>query len=154
EAEDIIRRVLNHRLAVPTAEGFRCGTGFVCWSSVNDLGLILLSQGRYVEAELLFQQLTGVFPGDERLSSTARHHLASVYLASDRISEAETALTKVIEHLTSVNDRPVKLAYALEDLARVKIASKKYKEAEQLLRRSLEIHETTNGSSSTAAPTI
>jgi tetratricopeptide (TPR) repeat protein len=96
------------------------------------------AMGHYLEAERLLHRALAILAkvADDSTVAVAKTHLAELYLEERRPRDAEPLLREAAGNLSGLS-----LATSLEDLAVVDVWKQKYSEAEQLLRRALNLTE-------------
>jgi CHAT domain-containing protein/Tfp pilus assembly protein PilF len=114
--------------------------------SLNDLALLYLTQGRYREAEPLFQRSLKIREnqlGPDHLKvANGTESLASLYQAQGRYEEAEPLFQRSLQiRENRLGSDHYITAISLNNLAVLYLTQERYKEAEPLFQRSLKIRE-------------
>jgi tetratricopeptide (TPR) repeat protein len=112
--------------------------------SLNNLAYIYCNQGRYGEAEPLYQQalkLNQLLVGDEHPEvATCLNNLAYLYQSQGRYAEAESLYQKTLQLRRSLlGEQHLDVAISCNNLAKLYESQYRYNEAEALYLRSLKI---------------
>ncbi len=152
KALDIRRKVFDgrfHHLLVPVAESY------------NNLALLYKSQGRYIEAEVLYQKslnylrlfrygtaasVSGIISSREEYRiyynyvATSLNNLAGLYEEQGRFNEAEPLYERSLSFFKQeLGDNHPDVATSLDNLASIYQSQGRYAKAEPLYQQSLEI---------------
>lgn len=111
--------------------------------TLDGLGELRLEQGRYVEAEQLLKEglsLNRALHGENHLlTAQSYRHLGELYEVLNRIEDAEHWLESSLKSVRADPAPPAgALSIALEALARVYLAERRYGQARSLLQEALE----------------
>ncbi len=114
-------------------------------SNLNYLALLYKSQGRYSEAEPLYQQAIEIdkiaLPENHPSLATHLNNLAGLYDSQGRYSEAEPLYQQAIEiDKIALPENHPSLASGLNNLAELYRSQGRYSEAEPLYLQAIEIH--------------
>ncbi len=102
--------------------------------SNNKLGMIYLEEGNFSKAEILFQQLTLLFPKNAKYFS----HLGLTYFNQNKLLEAKDAYEKAVELDQEKPARFISLALIYEQLKDDVYAVKHFQKARKVAPRNLQ----------------
>jgi tetratricopeptide (TPR) repeat protein len=117
---------------------------------MNQLGLLLQSKARYIEAEPMYRRALAIdeasYSADHPEIATALNNLAALLQATNRLREAEPLVRRAlaIDKASYGADHP-NVAIRLNNLALLLQATNRLREAEPLCRRALAIDEANYG---------
>jgi tetratricopeptide (TPR) repeat protein len=142
--DDIFNRDENINLI-----GDILGVGIFFQRKLNDLAMLYDSQGRYEEAETIYQQVTGTSQelGDlHPFVAPTLNNLAMLYDSQGRYEKAEPLYIRALAMMQELfGDRHPHVASILNNLAGLYDSQGRYEEAEPLYRKALEILEVALG---------
>ena len=114
-------------------------------TSLNNLAVLYESQGRYQEAEPLYQQALQLYKrllGEEHPSvGTSLNNLAGLYYIQDRYQEAEPLYQQALQLMKQVlGEEHPHVATSLNNLAVLYYIQDRYQEAEPLYQQAYELY--------------
>ncbi len=128
EAED------NFKTGLSFAEKLKANRGECEMRIFNDLALLYMDQGRYVEAESLWRRNQDLNANN----AYAVNHLANLYFTWGKLKEAETETLRAVKLGSDpANRNTIAVPYGFYNLAQLAILKGKYKPAESAYNEAL-----------------